>query len=384
MVTPSELPPDASEAERLLAARAAIATMRAQRKARVSAVQTQADASTPVWVSVPTPVQFTPDAVLPRNTATTTSVRPHSNRSAVSPAPADNNKLTANTYWKSGLSGLGMAAVIAIGGFIAGRITAPTVSISHANSDQDRTEQTVQQLQKDNLRLARYIDELEVETTTLHKEVLAMELQAIAPNASDSAMFENVTASGSGNETDSLNNAPPPNKTVIGANALTTLGIDSEAMPMINSAFNRSLDALADIDASYEKGTTNYAERAQSRRQVREQLVRDIGLQAFLAGQHALGEPNHLLVTDIAQANVEVPVESGDVLLSIDGQRVVDLEQLRWVENDMLDSADDDGISGDNHVLEILRNGERLAITYDLPLEILPLDQESVDPSVLD
>jgi len=166
------------------------------------------------------------------------------------------------------------------------------------------------------------------------------------------------------------------------ARLLAAAGVDELAIPAIVTAFERARRQHELIEIGRQNPTSNFATVSEARRQVHDELVAAIGVDDVIAGRHALGEPNRLafaLVDPSAQASGAL--QTGDVLLSVDGERVIDLEQLGWLENEAGDRADDAGESAETHLLVVLRDGEQVTVAFDAPLGTLLLEEDSVLPA---
>ena len=393
------VPLDAPEADRLQAASVAIEALRHQRaERRVGRQDVAEQRSSPVNVPAP----------------------PARNSSLAGPNPM--------------LSAACVAAVAATGGFLLARATlivpgdqtvvAPEPATSPRGARLSALElengdlrATVSALESETTRLesellradlARYTAEDTADTTVLARAnatVPLMNPAASSPATPPATLSANTAANTAANpvggdtsgataaDGPSIPTGPDTDATDVDPSAggvepdeaarlLAAAGVDELAIPAIVTAFERARRQHELIEIGRQNPTSNFATVSEARRQVHDELVAAIGVDDVIAGRHALGEPNRLafaLVDPSAQASGAL--QTGDVLLSVDGERVIDLEQLGWLENEAGDRADDAGESAETHLLVVLRDGEQVTVAFDAPLGTLLLEEDSVLPA---
>lgn len=386
--------PDASEAARLRAASEAIDSLRRQRSA-IRQTQSQQESST--TGSNSTPVKPDPTLSLPG------SHRPTSRLAALH----DSGDPTETAIKRSHERPTTLIAVAATTSGLVGLMLGFALSSGEPERTSENSSITTNGemalLRSQNSKLTSAVASLEAETTELEFQLLQWELTDITTNSSSASVpIQSAPPSVNGTaslnlDTDTLNIADsfdtePDNITNEGLaidkaetmlERLAMAELDQAQLSSVATAFASAEEELAMIDADEAAGTHTWAEAESLRRSTREHLVATTGIESFVAGRHALGEPNRLTIAAIGDNNGTGPVIPGDVLLRVDGERVVDLQQLAWLDHDAGDRADDAGESSESHILHLLRDGQTVQIPYYAPLGQLVLEADSVAPSDL-
>jgi len=437
MIQPPSALTDAPEEERALAASAAIAKLRikraemAARTANAAAIKsTESVTETPTAFRTAVNGLRRPQSKTPVVTSRLTDAEDYKGLtdSADSKSPFPYLGSISNRTALAGVAGLGLAA-----GFIlslafrgepdqppAQQITSsqtvaneqpvvpeqPVENVQNLAAEQAAAEQVlaakkaenaraVSELQSLNRTLQSQVDSLERETTALQNELLQVELQLLNPTTPTvrldeipvtnltnipSNEFTNTTIA-SNTQSSFVQDTRPEVRTNSSVSetvsALTDIGIDEVSAMDIADAHEHSrneLDVLENLD------TQNTAEeRDKTRRAIEEELASTIGIENVAAVRYALGEPNLLIVTDVSDPLLSVL--PGDILISVNGQRVIDLNQVRWIQNDAEELRISSGISTESHVLEVIRDGQQISLVFDASLSELVLISESVPPN---